>query len=109
MDSDELTPDRPPLSLIPLTPSFRAGFGYDVHRLVEGRPLILGGIEVPFDKGLEGHSDADVLLHALIDAVLGAAGLGDIGTHYPSSDATLKDVSSVEMLRRVAAMVAEKG
>src|SRR5215210_3711204 len=98
MDSDELTPDRPPLSLIPLTPSFRAGFGYDVHRLVDGRPLILGGVEVPFDKGLEGHSDADVLLHALIDAILGAAGTGDIGAYFPSSDTNLKGISSVDML-----------
>ncbi len=89
--------------------TYRAGFGYDVHRLVEGRPLILGGIEVPFEKGLEGHSDADVLLHALIDAVLGAAGMGDIGTHFPSSDASLEGISSVDMLRRVMQMVGEEG
>ena len=88
---------------------FRSGFGYDVHRLVEGRPLILGGIEVPFERGLEGHSDADVLLHALIDAVLGAAGMGDIGTHFPSSDASIEGISSVEMLRKVMYMVGDKG
>ena len=89
--------------------TFRSGFGYDVHRLVEGRPLILGGVEVPFERGLEGHSDADVLLHALIDAILGAAGEGDIGTHFPSSDPTLKGISSVTMLGRIAAYVGAKG
>src|SRR5688500_100281 len=89
--------------------TYRSGFGYDVHRLVAGRPLILGGIEVPFEKGLEGHSDADVLLHALIDAVLGAAGMGDIGTHFPSSNASIEGISSVEMLRKVMQMVGEKG
>jgi len=92
-----------------LTPIYRSGFGYDVHRLVEGRPLILGGIEVPFEKGLEGHSDADVLLHALIDAVLGAAGLGDIGAHFPSSDASIEGISSLEMLRKVMDMVGATG
>ncbi len=89
--------------------TYRSGFGYDVHRLVVGRPLILGGVKVPFEKGLEGHSDADVLLHALIDAVLGAAGMGDIGTHFPSSDASIEGISSVDMLRRVMRMVGEKG
>jgi 2-C-methyl-D-erythritol 2,4-cyclodiphosphate synthase len=88
---------------------FRIGFGYDVHRLVTGRPLILGGIEVPFTRGLEGHSDADVLLHALIDAILGAAGMGDIGTHFPSSDPMLKGISSLDMLSRVMAIVGEAG
>jgi len=78
--------------------SFRAGFGYDAHRLVDGRPLILGGVEVPHEKGLEGHSDADVLLHALIDAILGAAGAGDIGSYFPSSDSSLKGISSMRML-----------
>src|SRR4051794_29719118 len=78
--------------------AFRAGFGYDAHRLVEGRPLILGGIEVPHSRGLEGHSDADVLLHALIDAILGASGLGDIGTYFPSSDPSIKGISSLRML-----------
>jgi 2-C-methyl-D-erythritol 2,4-cyclodiphosphate synthase len=89
--------------------AFRAGFGYDVHRLVEGRPLILGGVDVPFEKGLDGHSDADVLLHAVIDAILGAAGMGDIGTHFPSSDPRLKDISSVAMLERVTGMVGAAG
>ncbi len=87
----------------------RVGFGYDVHRLVEGRPLILGGIEVPFDKGLEGHSDADVLLHALIDALLGASGMGDIGTYFPSSDPALKGISSLEMLAHVISLIREAG
>ena len=88
---------------------YRAGFGYDAHRLVEDRPLILGGITVPYEKGLAGHSDADVLLHALIDAVLGAAGLGDIGTHFPSSDPSLEGISSVDMLERSMALVWERG
>lgn len=87
----------------------RVGFGYDVHRLVEGRALMLGGVEVPFERGLDGHSDADVLLHALIDALLGAAGLGDIGAHFPSSDISLQGISSVSMLRRVMAMAKEAG
>ncbi|MDQ6694733.1 MAG: 2-C-methyl-D-erythritol 2,4-cyclodiphosphate synthase [Chloroflexota bacterium] len=77
---------------------FRAGMGYDVHRLVTGRPLVLGGVDVPFEMGLDGHSDADVLLHALIDALLGAAGLGDIGAYFPSTDADLKGISSIAML-----------
>ena len=88
---------------------FRSGFGYDVHRLAEGRALILGGVEVPFEKGLEGHSDADVLLHAVIDAILGAAGMGDIGTHFPSSDPSLKDISSLAMLKQVAGMAGKAG
>ena len=89
--------------------TYRSGFGYDVHRLVEGRPLILGGVEVPFERGLEGHSDADVLLHAVIDAILGAAGEGDIGTHFPSSDPSLEGVSSATMLAEVLGLVAGKG
>lgn len=80
-------------------PSFRVGIGYDVHRLVTGRPLILGGVTIPFAQGLLGHSDADVLLHAITDALLGAAALGDIGTHFPPSDATWKDADSRELLR----------
>jgi 2-C-methyl-D-erythritol 2,4-cyclodiphosphate synthase len=88
---------------------YRTGFGYDVHRLVEDRPLILGGVTVPFERGLEGHSDADVLLHAVIDAVLGAAGLGDIGAHFPSSDPSLEGISSVDMLERSMALVWEAG
>jgi len=90
-------------------PTFRAGFGYDAHRLVEGRPLILGGVQVPFERGLDGHSDADVLLHAIIDAILGAAGMGDIGTHFPSSDPALSGISSTAMLERAIAMVGEAG
>jgi len=89
--------------------TFRTGFGYDVHRLVEGRPLILGGVEVPFEKGLDGHSDADVLLHALIDAILGAAGMGDIGTHFPSSDPKLQGISSLTLLERSMEMVGGAG
>lgn len=98
-----------PPDFTPQLPTYRTGFGYDVHRLVEGRLLILGGVEVPFEKGLEGHSDADVLLHALIDAILGAAGEGDIGTHYPSSDPSLRGISSVAMLRQMASLVGKKG
>lgn len=90
-------------------PAYRTGFGYDVHRLVEGRPLILGGVEVPFERGLEGHSDADVLLHALIDALLGAAGMGDIGLHFPSSDPSLEGIAGLAMLSRVVELVSEKG
>jgi 2-C-methyl-D-erythritol 2,4-cyclodiphosphate synthase len=88
---------------------FRAGLGYDAHRLVEGRPLVLGGVHVEHDRGLEGHSDADVLLHALIDSVLGAAALGDIGAFFPSSDPRFKGISSVEMLTRVMAVVKQEG
>jgi 2-C-methyl-D-erythritol 2,4-cyclodiphosphate synthase len=87
----------------------RVGFGYDVHRLVEGRPLILGGVQVPFDKGLEGHSDGDALLHALADALLGAAGLGDIGAYFPSSDPGLQGISSVEILAQVTSKLRENG
>lgn len=87
----------------------RIGFGYDVHRLVDGRPLILGGVEVPSDRGLLGHSDADVLVHAIADAVLGAAALGDIGTHFPDSDARWKDADSCDLLRSVAQSVRDAG
>ena len=80
----------------------RTGIGYDVHRLVEGRKLILGGVDVPFEKGLLGHSDADVLLHAIADALLGAAGLGDIGIHFPDSDQSYKGISSRKLLASVA-------
>lgn len=79
----------------------RIGFGYDVHRLVEGRPLILGGIRIPFEKGLDGHSDADVLLHAIADALLGAAALGDIGVLFPDTDAAWKGADSAELLQEV--------
>ena len=82
--------------------SFRVGQGYDVHRLAEGRKLILGGVDVPHDKGLLGHSDADVLTHAIMDALLGAAGLGDIGKLFPDTSAQYKDICSLLMLREVA-------
>jgi 2-C-methyl-D-erythritol 2,4-cyclodiphosphate synthase len=80
---------------------YRVGFGYDVHRLVEDRPLILGGVEIPNHAGLKGHSDADVLTHAVIDALLGALGLGDIGQHFPDTEPAYKDISSLHMLREV--------
>lgn len=87
----------------------RIGHGYDVHRLVEGRKLILGGVEIPYEKGLLGHSDADVLTHALMDALLGAAGLGDIGQHFPDHDDRYLGADSLELLRQVCAMLAEHG
>lgn len=83
----------------------RIGFGYDIHRLVEGRRLILGGVEIPYIKGLDGYSDADVLLHAICDAILGAMGKDDIGIHFPNNDPEFKGISSLELLKRVAAMV----
>lgn len=86
----------------------RIGFGYDVHPLVEGRKLILGGVDIPFAKGLEGHSDADVLLHAICDGILGALGEGDIGKHFPNTDHRLKGISSLRLLESVASMLAEK-
>ncbi len=84
----------------------RIGQGFDAHQLVPGRPLILGGIEVPFERGLEGHSDGDTLLHALASALLGAIGQGDLGRHFPSSDPQLLGISSAEILRQVAGLVA---
>lgn len=87
----------------------RVGFGYDAHRLVPGRPLILGGVEIPFDRGLLGHSDADVLLHAICDALLGAAALGDIGRHFPDTDLRWKGVSSLVLLRTATGLVGEAG
>jgi 2-C-methyl-D-erythritol 2,4-cyclodiphosphate synthase len=86
----------------------RVGFGYDVHRLTEGRRLVLGGVEVPYAKGLLGHSDADVLVHAIIDALLGAAALGDLGAHFPPTDQQYKDISSLELLRRIRELLKEK-
>jgi 2-C-methyl-D-erythritol 2,4-cyclodiphosphate synthase len=86
----------------------RCGIGYDVHRLVEGRKLILGGVEIPYERGLEGHSDADVLSHAIADALLGAMGEGDIGHHFPNTDETIRGISSVEILRHVRSLLAEK-
>jgi 2-C-methyl-D-erythritol 2,4-cyclodiphosphate synthase len=87
----------------------RTGIGYDSHRLVAGRPLILGGVELPSELGLEGHSDADALCHALTDALLGAACLGDIGEHFPDSDERYRDADSIELLRAAAGMVREAG
>lgn len=87
----------------------RIGQGYDVHRLTEGRKMILGGVEVPFEKGLLGHSDADVLVHAVMDALLGAAALGDIGQHFPDTDPAYEGISSIELLKRVGALLEEKG
>ena len=85
------------------------GIGWDSHRLLAGRPLILGGVTIPHDRGLDGHSDADVLTHAIIDALLGAAALGDIGQHFPDSDERYRDADSIELLRAVVAMLAERG
>lgn len=87
----------------------RIGQGYDVHRLVEERRLILGGVEIPYEKGLLGHSDADVLVHAVMDALLGAAALGDIGQHFPDTDPAYKGISSIELLKHVGALLEEKG
>ena len=87
----------------------RIGQGYDVHRLTEGRKLILGGVEIPYEKGLLGHSDADVLIHAVMDALLGAAALGDIGQHFPDTDPAYKGISSIELLGKVGALLEEKG
>lgn len=87
----------------------RVGFGYDVHMLVKGRPLILGGVEIPHELGLLGHSDADVLLHAICDAMIGAAALGDIGTHFPDTSAEFAGISSLVLLDRTAALLREHG
>lgn len=84
----------------------RVGLGFDAHPLVEGRPLVLGGVDIPFEKGLSGHSDGDVVVHALLDALLGAAALGDKGAHFPSSDPDLKNVSSLFLLEKVGSMLA---
>jgi len=87
----------------------RVGIGYDVHPLTPGRKLVLGGVDIPFDRGLSGWSDADVLTHAIIDALLGAAGLGDIGSHFPPGEQEYKDISSLVLLKRVKDELAEKG
>ncbi|MBS3995325.1 MAG: 2-C-methyl-D-erythritol 2,4-cyclodiphosphate synthase [Alkaliphilus sp.] len=87
----------------------RVGIGYDVHKLVEGRQLIIGGVDIPFNKGLLGHSDADVLLHAIKDALLGAAALGDIGKHFPDTDLKYKGISSIKLLEEVNDMIRRKG
>ncbi len=87
----------------------RVGFGYDVHKLVAGRPLILGGVQIDYERGLLGHSDADVLLHAICDAMIGAAALGDIGVHFPDTDPEFKDVSSLVLLLRTLELLAGRG
>ncbi|QLY80817.1 2-C-methyl-D-erythritol 2,4-cyclodiphosphate synthase [Clostridium intestinale] len=87
----------------------RVGLGYDVHALVENRKLILGGVQIPFEKGLLGHSDADVLIHAIMDSLLGAAALGDIGRHFPDTDERYKGASSIELLKYVGKLLNEKG
>lgn len=87
----------------------RIGHGYDVHRLVEGRKLIMGGVEIPFEKGLLGHSDADVLLHAIADALLGALALGDIGKHFPDTDPAFKGADSLKLLEHVVGLISSKG
>lgn len=87
----------------------RVGFGYDVHRLVDGRNLVLGGVKIPYEKGLEGHSDADVLVHAIMDALLGAAGMGDIGRHFPDSDPAYRGIDSILLLKQVREKLASQG
>lgn len=87
---------------------FRSGIGYDAHRLERGRKLILGGVEIPHERGLEGHSDADVLSHAIADAILGALGTGDIGKHFPNTDESIRGISSLQILRHVATIAAER-
>jgi 2-C-methyl-D-erythritol 2,4-cyclodiphosphate synthase len=88
--------------------AFRCGIGYDAHRLVSGRKLILGGVKIPHSRGLEGHSDADVLSHAVADAILGALGAGDIGKHFPNTEESIRGISSIEILRHVATIAAQK-
>lgn len=87
----------------------RIGIGYDSHRLVEGRKLVIGGVEIPFEKGLKGHSDADVLCHAIIDAIIGALGSGDIGRHFPDTDKKWKDASSIDLLSNITALMQREG
>lgn len=87
----------------------RIGHGYDVHRLQKGRELIIGGVKIPYEKGLLGHSDADVLIHAVMDALLGAAGLGDIGIHFPDTDEAYRGADSVELLKQVCILLKQKG
>lgn len=87
----------------------RIGMGYDVHRLIENRKLIIGGVEIPFEKGLLGHSDADVLLHAIMDSLLGACALGDIGKHFPDTDSKYKGISSIKLLEETGRLISEKG
>lgn len=87
----------------------RVGLGYDVHKFAENRDLILGGVKIPYEKGLLGHSDADVLIHSIMDALLGAAGLGDIGRHFPDTDNKYKDISSMKLLEAVVLLIAKSG
>ncbi|MBW2437853.1 MAG: 2-C-methyl-D-erythritol 2,4-cyclodiphosphate synthase [Desulfobacterales bacterium] len=87
----------------------RVGIGYDIHRLVTGRSLILGGVSITYEKGLQGHSDADVLIHAICDALLGAAGLGDIGSHFPDNDPQYKDISSLKLLSQTCRLLTDNG
>lgn len=89
--------------------TMRVGLGYDVHKLVLDRPLIMGGVEIPFEKGLLGHSDADVLIHAIMDSILGAAALGDIGKHFPDTDSKYKNISSLELLKHVKSLIEDNG
>ncbi|MGI6108650.1 MAG: 2-C-methyl-D-erythritol 2,4-cyclodiphosphate synthase [Eubacteriaceae bacterium] len=90
-------------------PPVRIGTGYDVHRLTEGRKLILGGVDIPYQKGLDGHSDADVLVHAIMDAIFGSLALGDLGSHFPDTDPQYKGISSIELLKRVGGLVRMEG
>ena len=92
-----------------MVPLSKVGMGYDIHRLVKGRKLVLGGVEIPFEKGLDGHSDADVVLHAICDALLGAIGKGDIGEHFPNSDEKYRNISSLLLLARVKELVHQAG
>ncbi len=104
-----MTSPEPASPLLPSVPRFRIGEGWDTHALVAGRPLIIGGVHVPYDRGLLGHSDADVLLHAITDGLLGAAALGDIGRHFPDTDAQFKGADSIVLLIEAARRVREKG
>ena len=97
------------MTLSKKAPEFYSGIGYDVHPLVDGRALVLGGVKIPHVRGLKGHSDADVLLHAIMDAVLGAAGLGDIGEHFPDTDRVYKGIASLVLLKKVGTAVAKAG
>ena len=92
-----------------MNPEYRTGFGFDVHAFAENRKLIIGGVEIPYEKGLLGHSDADVLLHAISDALLGALALGDIGQHFPDTDESYKDADSMDLLKKVYEMVLQNG
>ena len=94
---------------VPEPRPFRVGIGYDVHRLVPGRRLVLGGVEIPFERGLDGHSDADALIHAIMDALLGAAALGDIGRHFPPTDPCYQGIASLTLLTRVAGLLRQHG